>query len=245
MKITVHGSGDAFGTGGRFNTCIEVATGGDRLLLDCGSSSMTALNKAAVARNTLSTLLFTHFHGDHFGALPAFLLDAHFISRRKEKLTIAGPKGIRERTAEYVSRHFPGLGDDDWRFPVEYVEVTPEAPASLSGLDVAAFQMRHEDRAGPCQGYRIGAGGKVFAYSGDTAWTDSLIGLADGADAMLCECYAWDIELANHLDYATIARRRAELRTDRLILTHMGANMLAHDEPLPEQRASDGMVIEL
>lgn len=245
MKITIHGSGDAFGSGGRFNTCIEIATGGERLLLDMGSSSMTALNKAGVARNTLSTLLFTHFHGDHFGALPAFLLDAHFISRRKETLTIAGPKGVKERTAAILALHFPGLSDADWRFPVEYVEVTPDAPATVAGITVTALPMRHDERAGPCQGYRLAANGKVFAYSGDTAWTDSLIGLADGADAMLCECYSWDIQLENHLDYATIQSRRADLRTKRLILTHMGVNMLAHDEPLPDERASDGMVIEL
>ena len=245
MKITIHGSGDAFGSGGRFNTCIEVAAGGDRLLLDCGSSSMTALNKASVARSTLSTLLFTHFHGDHFGALPAFLLDAHFISRRKDRLTIAGPKGVKERTAALLALHFPGLGDDDWRFPVDYVEVTPDQPATLAGLQVTAFPMEHDQRAGPCQGYRLEAGGKVFAYSGDTAWTDSLIGLADGADAMLCECYSWDVPLANHLDYATLRSRRADLRTPRLILTHMGPGMLAHEEPLPEERASDGMVIDL
>ena len=53
--------------------------------------------------------------------------------------------------------------------------------------------MVHDERAGPCQGYRLEAGGKVFAFSGDTAWTEALIPLAAGADVLLVECYAYDI----------------------------------------------------
>lgn len=245
MNITIIGSGDAFGTGGRFNTCLHVEAGGERLLLDCGSSSMVALNKAGIARNGLSTLLFTHFHGDHFGALPAFLLDAHFVSRRREPLVIAGPAGIEHRTLHALDADFPGASTNAWRFPITYVEVTPEQPATLAGMAVTAFPMVHDERAGPCQGYRLDAGGKRFAFSGDTAWTEALIPLAAGADALLIECYAYDTMLANHLDYQSLAARRAELDTQRIILTHMGAGMLAHTEPLPEERAYDGMVISL
>lgn len=245
MKITIIGSGDAFGTGGRFNTCLHVEAGGERMLLDCGSSSMVALNKAGIARNGLSTLLFTHFHGDHFGGLAAFLLDAQFVSRRREPLVIAGPVGVEHRTRHALDADFPGAATNAWRFPITYVEVTPEQPAALAGIAITAFPMVHDERAGPCQGYRLGAGGKLFAFSGDTAWTDALIPLADGADALLIECYAYDIRLANHLDYTSLAEHRAELNTPRIILTHMGANMLAHTEPLPEERAHDGMVITL
>ncbi|MFN3671862.1 MAG: MBL fold metallo-hydrolase [Bosea sp. (in: a-proteobacteria)] len=245
MKITILGSGDAFGSGGRFNTCLHVETGGERLLLDCGSSSMVALNRAGIDRNGLSTLLFTHFHGDHFGALPAFLLDAHFVSRRKQELLIAGPAAVERRAMQALETDFPGASGNAWRFPIRFLEVTPEAPARLAGCAVDAFPMVHDARAGPCQGYRLAAGGKVFAFSGDTAWTDALIPLAEGADALLVECYSWNAKLANHLDYETLAARRGLLHTPRVILTHMGVSMLAHQESLPEERAHDGMVIAL
>lgn len=245
MKITILGSGDAFGTGGRFNTCLHVETAEGRLLLDCGSSSMVALNRAGIARNTLSTLLFTHFHGDHFGALPAFLLDAQFVSCRKEALLIAGPLGVEQRVMQALETDFPGASGNAWRFPIRFLEVTPEQPARLAGCEVTAFPMVHDERAGPCQGYRLAEGGKVFAFSGDTAWTDALVPLADAADALLVECYSWDIKLANHLDYETLAARRGELRAKRIILTHMGVSMLAHQEELPMERAHDGMVLAL
>ncbi|MGO4667481.1 MBL fold metallo-hydrolase [Bosea sp. 2RAB26] len=243
MKITILGSGDAFGSGGRFNTCLLVEAVGERMLLDCGSSSMVALNKADVARNPISSLLFTHFHGDHFGALPAFLLDAQFVSRRNEPLTIAGPAGIEHRAWHALEADFPGASANPWRFPIRFVEVTPEAPAMLAGLAITAFPMVHDERAGPCQGYRLARDGKVFAFSGDTAWSDELISLAAGADVLLVECYNYDRPLANHLDYKTLAARRGDLATPRIVLTHMGPGMLAHDGPLPEERAHDGMVI--
>lgn len=245
MNITILGSGDAFGSGGRFNTCLHVEAGAERLLIDCGGSGMVALNKAGIARNGLSTLLFTHFHGDHFGGLPAFLLDALFVSRRSEPLTVAGPAGIERRTMQALETDFPGASGNAWRFPIHFVEITPEQPARLSGVAVTAFPMRHDERAGPCQGYRLAHDGKVFAFSGDTAWTESLIPLAAGADALLVECYAHGIKLANHMDYLTLAAHRAQLETPRVILTHMGIDMLAHREPLPEERAHDGMVITL
>ncbi|WNJ89876.1 MBL fold metallo-hydrolase [Bosea sp. 685] len=245
MNITILGSGDAFGSGGRFNSCLHVEAGGERMLLDCGASSLVALNKAGIERNGISTLLFTHFHGDHFGGLPAFLLDAQFVSRRKEPLVIAGPLGIEHRALHALDADFPGAATNAWRFPIRYVEVTPDSPATLAGIDVTAFPMLHDERAGPCQGYRLAHGGKVFAFSGDTAWTEALVPLASGADVLLVECYTWDARLANHLDYETLASHRAELETARIVLTHMGVSMLAHREPLPEERAHDGMVIAL
>ncbi len=245
MNITILGSGDAFGSGGRFNSCLHVEAGGERMLLDCGASSLVALNKAGIERNGISTLLFTHFHGDHFGGLPAFLLDAQFVSRRSEPLVIAGPLGVEHRALHALDADFPGAATNAWRFPIRYVEVTPESPALLAGIDVTALPMVHDERAGPCQGYRLAHGGKVFAFSGDTAWTEALVPLAAGADVLLVECYTWDVKLANHLDYETLASHRAELKTARIVLTHMGVSMLAHREPLPEERAHDGMVIAL
>ena len=46
MRLTVIGSGDAFGSGGRFNTCFLVEAGGRTIALDFGASSLVALKGA-------------------------------------------------------------------------------------------------------------------------------------------------------------------------------------------------------
>ena len=38
MRLTFLGSGDAFGSGGRFNTCFYVEADGTNFLIDCGAS---------------------------------------------------------------------------------------------------------------------------------------------------------------------------------------------------------------
>jgi ribonuclease BN (tRNA processing enzyme) len=247
MRITLLGTGDAFGSGGRFSTCLHVALAdGGAMLVDCAATSLLPLRQAGFDRNAISTLLFTHFHGDHFGGLPFFLLDAQFVAGRKAPLTIAGPKGVEARTRLLIDATYPGYADVPNRgFDITYREVTPETPATLAGVDIAAFPMIHDERAGPCQGYRLTHGGKVFAFSGDTSWTDSLVPLADGADALVVECNSYDRAIPSHLDYLTLSRRLPELKARRIVITHMGPQMLSHDEPLAMERAVDGMVIQL
>jgi len=43
VSIQFIGSGDAFGSGGRFQTCIRLTHQSGSLLIDCGASSLVAL----------------------------------------------------------------------------------------------------------------------------------------------------------------------------------------------------------
>jgi hypothetical protein len=48
MKVIIVGSGDAFGSGGRFQTCIALVDRPGvppRTLIDCGATSLTALRQ--------------------------------------------------------------------------------------------------------------------------------------------------------------------------------------------------------
>ena len=68
MQLTVVGSGDAFGSGGRFNTCFLLETGKAVLLVDCGASSLVALKTHGLDSNHIDGIVLSHIHGDHFGA---------------------------------------------------------------------------------------------------------------------------------------------------------------------------------
>ena len=97
MRLQFLGCGDAFGSGGQFNTCFHVTTGSTQFLVDCGASSMIAIRRFGVEPNAIEIIFITHLHGDHFGGLPFFVLDAQLVSRRTTPLTMAGPPGLRER----------------------------------------------------------------------------------------------------------------------------------------------------
>ncbi len=48
MRLLFLGSGDAFGSGGRFNTCILVESETGAFLIDCGASSLIAMRKYGI-----------------------------------------------------------------------------------------------------------------------------------------------------------------------------------------------------
>ena len=105
MRLTFLGSGDAFGTGGRFNTCFLVEASQASFLIDCGASSMVAIRRFGVDPNRIDAIVIGHLHGDHFGGLPFFILDAQLVSRRTKPLAIAGPERDRADLRLILQRH--------------------------------------------------------------------------------------------------------------------------------------------
>jgi ribonuclease BN (tRNA processing enzyme) len=67
MTVTVRfvGSGDSFGSGGRFQTCILVDGPHTRFAVDFGASSLIALAQQGIEHNSIDAILLTHLHGDH------------------------------------------------------------------------------------------------------------------------------------------------------------------------------------
>ena len=245
MRIQFVGCGDAFGTGGRFNTCFHLLGERTNLLIDCGASSMIALKRCAIDRGTIDTILLTHFHADHFGGIPFFILDAQFISRRTRPLTLVGPPGLRDWYARAMETAFAGSSATQQKFDLSLREVEVGQPIEIGSVQAIPFHVRHDDRAGPCLAYRIAAEGRVIAFSGDTEWTETLIEVGRDADLFICEAYARDRAIRAHMSLALLEQHLPEIRPKRLILTHLSEEMFAQANQLPYQIAEDGLVIEL
>jgi ribonuclease BN (tRNA processing enzyme) len=244
MRVRFVGSGDAFGSGGRWQTCIQLTAGDQVMLVDCGATSLTALKAQGLDPNAVSAVAVTHLHGDHFGGLPFLILDGQF-SRRSAPLLVAGPPGITARLAQTMEALFPGSSQVPRRFPVEVTELaTDGTPAFLGAAAVRGWEVRHACGAPPLA-LRVDLGGRSFAYSGDTEWTPALAAAARDTDLFAVEAYTFDRPIRYHLDYQTLRGRLGELQARRIILTHMSASMLARlpDSELPA--ACDGMSIDL
>ena len=112
MRLTVIGCSDAFGSGGRFNTCFMVQGAKSTVLLDCGASTPVALKVRGVDFSSIDGIVLTHLHGDHFGAIPFFMLESQFHLRRERPLTIVGPPGTRNRVMAAMEVFFPEFEQD-------------------------------------------------------------------------------------------------------------------------------------
>jgi ribonuclease BN (tRNA processing enzyme) len=244
MEIRFLGSGDAFGSGGRYHTCFLVTAAETRFLVDCGASSLIALKRFGVDPNSIDTVLVSHLHGDHFGGLPFFLLDAHLVSRRTRPLTLAGPPGFRDRLHQAQEVFFPGSTGIAPRFSLTLIEMPERVVHRVGSVCVTPFLVRHYSGAPP-YALRIEIEGRIVTYSGDTEWVESLVPAAQGADLFIVEAYFYDKKVRYHLDYATLRGRLAEIGAKRVILTHMSAEMLARRAEVTLDCAEDGLTISI
>ena len=249
LDVRFVGRCDAFGSGGRAQTCIRLAAGGQVLLVDCGTTSLAALKAQGLDPGEVAGVAVSHLHGDHFGGLPFLILDGQF-SRRTAPLAVAGPPGTAARLAAAMEVLFPGSSQVQRRFPVEVTELaTDGTPARLAGATVRGWQVQHACGAPPLA-LRVELGEVSFGYSGDTQWTPALAEAARDTSLFAVEAYTFDRPVRYHLDYQTLRGHLAELAAGRIVLTHMSAGMLGRlaDAELadPELAAAyDGMTVRL
>jgi ribonuclease BN (tRNA processing enzyme) len=246
MAVTVRfvGSGDSFGSGGRFQTCIVVDGPCSRFAIDFGTTSMVALAQQGIEHNSIDALLVTHLHGDHCGGVPFMLMDAMLSARRARPLTIAGPPELTSRMGEIQEALFPGSKIMTPKFPLQWIEMEPGKAHQVLDLVVTPQPARHTAETNP-MALRVEVGGKVIAYSGDTEWTDDIAKVSRGADLFIAECYFYEKPIRWHMNYPTIAQKKAEFGARRVILTHMSQEMLAHAGTVPEECARDGLVVSI
>ena len=240
MRLTIAGSGDAFGSGGRFNTCFFLETVKGVLLVDCGASALIAMKARRLDASRIDAIILSHLHGDHFGGLPFLLLDAQFLAGRERPLLVAGPPGTRKRMEEAQEMFFPRSSRNKWRFGLDVREMELQHETNLLGHSVRTAEVLHYSGA-PSTAVRVSDGERAFAYSGDTQWTDALIPIADGADLFIVECYAYSGDPPGHLTWTVLRPRLNELRAKRIMLTHMNPTML---ERLDEARAAGVLIAE-
>jgi len=203
-----------------------------------------ALNAGDIDPASIGLVVISHLHGDHFGGLPFLLLHKEFIASEKSPLIIAGPPGLEARLRALHDCLYPGLWKDFWSFPLAFVEVEPGQVINLGSRALLTRTISHYAGPEPCTALRITTSSKTIVYSGDTGWNEVLVPLADGSDLFICECNdLHDQPYEGHLSYQTLSAQLGRFKTKRLLLTHLGPEMLAAAASLEVECAFDGMEI--
>ena len=213
------------------------------MLVDCGATSLVALKRWGIDPQAIGWVALSHLHGDHYAGIPWLILNGRFADR-KRPLVIAGPPTLEERIHHTFQSLYPAAPEAELPFDVRYEELTEGQPHELGPAVVTPREVIHQSGA-PSYGLRVEYQNRVIAYSGDTEWTDNLLKLSAGADVFVCECNSWEKSIPGHLDYPTLIERRDQLDCRRLIITHLGPEMLANREALEIEAAVDGVTIEI
>ncbi len=247
MRVTIIGCGDAFGAGGQLQTSFHVRGASSTFLIDCGVTTLIGMRRLGFQPNDIETVFVTHLHGDHFGGLPWLLVDAIYVSMRKRPLIVTGPRGIEARFLTAAEALYPGITTAKRDFDLTFIEYQEQKPLAAGGVTVVPFEVKHPSGAPP-YALRFEIEGKVLSFTGDTGWVEVLCEVASGADLFISECFQYDVVLPIHLDYATIDANYQRLGAKRVLLTHMGAAMLAKTGKVDASRyviARDGMTLDL
>jgi ribonuclease BN (tRNA processing enzyme) len=186
---------------------------GYTLWLDAGTGTMANLQRH-VALDDVDAIVLSHRHFDHFLDLYPYFLSRwlRWNERAVGKVPLFAPPGLFEHALQLED----GLAG---AFDLSEVEAGTEFEAGP--LRIRTAPMRHPV---PTLGMRIEANGSVLAYSADTGPTDQLIGLARGADLLLCEAtfaVPGDGSPDYHLASSEAGEHAARAGAGRLMLTHI------------------------
>lgn len=201
LKVVFCGTGSPLPSKKRAQTCTAIFAGDRFFLVDAGTGSWETLQAAGVPAEKLAGIFLTHFHSDHIGDLSEANL-ASWVAGRSAPLSVHGPNGV-ERV---VAGENEALALDSLYRTAHHGEtVAPARTAGLSaapfeggavsvvfddgGLRVTAFPVAH-DPVKPAVGYRFDYLGRSVVVSGDTAYSESLVENARGADLLIHEAQA-------------------------------------------------------
>ena len=186
------------------------------MLLDCPPQTLPHLFRLDVPTTAIDLVLLSHEHSDHIGGVDLFLLEERRAGREGTPLAIAGPPGIYDRLREIIGTSSRLPERDDPRivwfeqpggsaFEWAGVQVECVAMDHAPGIDALGFRVRHPDG--------------VVAYSGDTAYGEALLSLAEGADLLIAECGGDRAQ--GHLEWDDVRALRAAIDpSTRLLVTH-------------------------
>lgn len=214
-KLTFLGTATNIPDANHENTHMVLEDKSSVVLIDGPANPYSRMLQAKIDVEKLSDIILTHFHPDHVAGIPLLLM-AIGLSGRKKPLNIFANKHCMDNMVSLLEAY-------EWKmwhfFDVEF-HLLPEENGhkllSNGGFTIYSSPVKHFI---PAVGLRIEFenNGKVFAYSGDTAPTESLFWLAKNADVLIHEAGG---ESPGHSSARQAGELAAEANVKELYLVH-------------------------
>jgi ribonuclease BN (tRNA processing enzyme) len=215
MKLTILGcSGSLPGPDSPASGYL-VEADGYRIVLDLGNGVVGALQRH-VQLHEVDAIILSHLHPDHCIDMTSYVVAQRYGPHRGgPRIPVFGPSGTRDRIESAYDPLARKLNLH------ELFDFAVPRSGELGPFAVSFVPVNHPV---PAYAVRLTAGGRTLVYSGDTGESDALVGLATGADVLLCEAtFAPDEEYVPnlHLTGRQTGEHAARAGVDRLIVTHV------------------------
>jgi ribonuclease BN (tRNA processing enzyme) len=241
VEITVVGSGTVVPNLARRQSCVVVEEGGETVVLDLGNGAVRGMLRARLDPFGVDRVFFTHFHPDHTVDVVPLLFTIKYggEEKRAKPLFLYGPEPFEGFFGSIANVWGQWLIDD-------YLEVSElphdcPSPLDLPTLRVLWAPAKHNPES---IAYRLESENGAFVYSGDTEYSESVVGLARGAHTLLVECsFPDDNPVPGHLTPSGVARIAREAGVGRVVLTHIYRPTDALDLEQEVGKGFDGEVV--
>jgi len=223
---TVHlfGTGAAISDPHRTTTMLAVSDHADpprTLVVDCGGDVLQRLQACGRPIDSVDGLIVTHAHMDHTSGFP-LLMEKVWLDGRDRPLPVVGIEPALAqadrlwKAYEPVHSGWEGIPPIDWReVPHERDAVVwDEAPWTITAAPVD-----HGDTPNVGLRFEHDPTGRILSYSCDTAPSDSVVHLAQGADVLVHEANGTPGD--NHSTAAGAAEVAQAAGVKRLLLVHL------------------------
>ena len=195
----------------RAQTSSAIVVDGVPYLVDCGYGSLRQLVLSTIGYQQVDVIFFTHLHDDHTSDLPALLSLQWTGGAKKAPTEIYGPNGtarLVDAALGYIRINAEIRTVDEGRtidpatlFHGHDIAATPVPTRVLADerVTVTAVESTHYPRRSTDKmphralSYRFDTKERSVVFTGDTAYSENIIGLAKGADLFVCEVMAQSV----------------------------------------------------
>jgi ribonuclease Z len=141
FQLTILGCGSALPAKGRNPSAQILRVGKHRILIDCGEGTQHRIREQHLKMQSISHVLISHMHGDHYLGLMGLLFSMTLLGRKSE-ISIAGPPQVKELIDMHLGHAKAGLG-----FPINYMFTQSKEPSlilDLEGATISTIPLRHK-----------------------------------------------------------------------------------------------------
>lgn len=149
LYVTILGCSAAIPTRHRNCSAQVVNVDGFKMLIDAGEGVQNQIRKSSVKMQSVSMILISHLHGDHFFGLPGLISTMHLCGRT-EPVDIFAPNGLKE-----IMESIFACGNTIPNFEIRYHVLRCDCPVQIfenQKCKVTAFPIHHSVE---CYGFLV------------------------------------------------------------------------------------------